>query len=826
MNIIIPSSSIYQKEQNIVRDNSISKIDVIVAKSTKESNVDSPVYSTSVTFQEGLTPDKHKENSQSNRVSIKTKKTGTLEVSYFNTAAFLYHRVNFKKVDIEIEHIQENSKIASVSTKDHFNDFFLPVDITFTTVTKTTSKIKGLVQEGSYSITSTEEQSKDEIQEIPNFIGVSNSYSNFDMTASIESDAFPLPQTGSSYYSISNVEDGVNSKTILSVYFPYETIIEKAQGSVTDKILPLYVDVTGNKEEYFVNRADITVYGKKITIDIKYETETIGEGNKPWKTEQSELLQTTKNYGNTLEEYKNGKETIKIRCSLGEYYGEDGEKAISVLGDNSLPMTFSINDKVIPYVLEADGKEYPISRYPNGDSKIYNVVGVRKFYDGAAWQEITAQETIEVVGGGGNEGGNEGGNTPTIGLKYTLSSNGTYYTCDDIGTATDTDIVIASEIDGIPVTSIGNQYRSSFAFLNRTSITSVTIPDTVTYIVHSAFVGCTSLTSFYVSEDNPAYQSINGTVYSKDGTELVIYPKGKRGAFEIPDEVVKIRDNAFERSTSLTAITFAYGAKCETIGQGAFSACAVLESIVIPDSVTLIRSRAFVNCNALTIYCEAKSQPSGWYPEWNYDNRPVVWDCKNTDVANDGRVYTFIDGLRYGIKDLDAVVAGQPINITVAHIPASVTYKNVVYPVTTISERAFSNCTSLTSIEIPQTVTRIGDNAFYECTSLTIYCEVASKPSGWSNNWNFSNLPVVWGYKNPNPNTITFTIIGTTYQAKQGMTWGEWLESEYNTDSFVARYGYVYFASGGVVALDDDYRTYVRTSDAITDGYAYRYSSG
>jgi hypothetical protein len=37
--------------------------------------------------------------------------------------------------------------------------------------------------------------------------------------------------------------------------------------------------------------------------------------------------------------------------------------------------------------------------------------------------------------------------------------------------------------------------------------------------------------------------------------------------------------------------------------------------------------------------------------------------------------------------------------------------------------------------------------AFHNCSSLRIYCEVESQPSEWSNSWNYSNRPVVWGFK-------------------------------------------------------------------------------
>ena len=67
--------------------------------------------------------------------------------------------------------------------------------------------------------------------------------------------------------------------------------------------------------------------------------------------------------------------------------------------------------------------------------------------------------------------------------------------------------------------------------------------------------------------------------------------------------------------------------------------------------------------------------------------------------------------------------------------------------VSAIVEYAFSGCSALTSIEIPNSVTSIGYNAFYGCSNLTIYCEAESEPSGWGSWWNSSNCPVVWGYK-------------------------------------------------------------------------------
>jgi len=154
------------------------------------------------------------------------------------------------------------------------------------------------------------------------------------------------------------------------------------------------------------------------------------------------------------------------------------------------------------------------------------------------------------------------------------------------------------------------------------------------------------------------------------------------------------------------------------IGWHAFYDCGSLTSVTIPTSITEIYAAAFYDCMCITIYCEAKSLPRGWYGTWNESICPVVWDCNNNEIADDGCLYATIDGIRYALKDGEATVAGQVRNVTSVNIPASVIYKGELYNVTGIGKYAFYNCDILTSVTIPDSVTSMGEYTFHGCSSL------------------------------------------------------------------------------------------------------------
>ena len=140
------------------------------------------------------------------------------------------------------------------------------------------------------------------------------------------------------------------------------------------------------------------------------------------------------------------------------------------------------------------------------------------------------------------------------------------------------------------------------AFEGCTSLSEITIPDSVTSIGEYAFSGCTSLSEITVSPDNKNYSSVDGVLFNKDGSELIVYPKGnKRSTYTVPDGVTKIEYGAFCDCTSLAEITIP-GSVTE-IGESAFSGCTSLKKITIPDSVTKIKDFAFKNCSTIKIVC-------------------------------------------------------------------------------------------------------------------------------------------------------------------------------------------------------------------------------
>ena len=163
-------------------------------------------------------------------------------------------------------------------------------------------------------------------------------------------------------------------------------------------------------------------------------------------------------------------------------------------------------------------------------------------------------------------------------------------------------VSIPSSFNGVPVTGFGTSFRY-------TGITSITIPDTVTKIEDTAFMGCTYLTS--VSIPNSVTSIGMSAFYACQYLTALTIPNSVTtigaSAFQtcmnlesirIPDSVTIIKDYTFSNCVKLASVTM--GNMVTSIGLGAFQYCSNLTSITLSESLTNINSAAFSSCTSLT----------------------------------------------------------------------------------------------------------------------------------------------------------------------------------------------------------------------------------
>ena len=329
------------------------------------------------------------------------------------------------------------------------------------------------------------------------------------------------------------------------------------------------------------------------------------------------------------------------------------------------------------------------------------------------------------------------------GVEYKLSESGMYYVLWSVGECSDANVIIASSYNGKPVKTI-----SESAFYENTTMTSVTIPQSITKIEPWAFYGCTSLTSITISDNvtsigESAFQNCNAIQELNLGTNLNVIEK-----------------NAFKNCSALKDI--AIPENVTTIGEGAFNGCSGLTSATIPNSVNSIGFGAFSGCNSLTeitlpFVGETKNKNTyfGYIfgaSSYSYNNSYVPTSLNKVTITGgsigssafygcgglisieigDGVTSignkafdncSSLESFKVDIKNTSYASEGGVLynkqKTQIVSVPLNI--KMVIIPdgVNSIADNTFENCSNLTSVVIPDSVTSIGGKAFYNCNSLT-----------------------------------------------------------------------------------------------------------
>ena len=282
----------------------------------------------------------------------------------------------------------------------------------------------------------------------------------------------------------------------------------------------------------------------------------------------------------------------------------------------------------------------------------------------------------------------------------------------------------------VPITTIGY-----YAFYDCSSLTNVTIPDSVTTIGQGAFGSCSSLTSVTIPD---SVTTIGDYAFSNCSSLTSV---------TIPNSVTTIGMNAFYNCSSLESVTI--GDSVTEIGYRAFDNCSSLTSVNIPDSVTTIGDSAFRDCSSLTsvtigdsvtsignytfAYCSSLTSVTIGDSVTTIGEQAFSCCSSLTSVTIPDSVTTIGWEAFIGCSSLTSVTIGDSVtSIRYAAFAycESLTSVTIGDSVTTIASCAFYDCSSLTSVTIGDSVTEIGWYAFYYCTSLTsVYCKATTPPT-------------------------------------------------------------------------------------------------
>lgn len=398
----------------------------------------------------------------------------------------------------------------------------------------------------------------------------------------------------------------------------------------------------------------------------------------------------------------------------------------------------SLNSVTLPKSLKSiggdafNGTAFTSINIPEGVTSI----GAYAFYECKKLTSVTLPNSLTTIGRS----------------AFTLCSNLTFITIPNNVTTIDENAFVSSGLTSVTIPSSVTKL-GKFAFSNCKSLTNVTIEsNAVVAMSRHPQHGYEYEAGLYSTFGEQVQKYIIGDEVTSIGS-YAFYSCDELTSVVIGNSVTTIGPSAFELSKKLESVTF--GKSVKKIGNRAFYSCEALSSIILPEGVDNLLSGTFVGCNAKTIslpstltkfegrpfvscrgledvYCYAENIPEGsgtFFGDCYITNAVLhvpagsVELYKATEPWNQfykvKAISEYIDGFYYSLSGSKAtVVAGDTQYTGNVTIPSSFIYKGVTYNVTSIGANAFSNCTGLTSITIPNSVTDIANSAFKNCTGL------------------------------------------------------------------------------------------------------------
>jgi len=271
------------------------------------------------------------------------------------------------------------------------------------------------------------------------------------------------------------------------------------------------------------------------------------------------------------------------------------------------------------------------------------------------------------------------------------SSNVHYSSFEDVLFNKDTTCLVAFPYAKASQYTIPNGVTtiSQGAFFYCMDLTLLTMPESLLNIGNDAFYYCNSLAKFIVKTENPKYCSVNGVLFNKDTTSLVVCPNGKSGQYSIPKSV-------------------------KTIEFGAFNNCDKLTTLALLDSITNIDASFFIGCWSLSKYSVSNNNPK-------YCSRDGVLFNKDTTLL-----------VAYPVKKSSQYTIPKSVTTIGDYAFALSGLTSITLPVgiTSIGKYAFESSSSMTLVTLGENVKSIGMGAFYYCDKLAkIKCNMKTAPT-------------------------------------------------------------------------------------------------